>query len=95
MIVRTMGKLYAATGKDSYRKCGRAVLERYGRVKGYFAGGNVVEHEQRSDIQRLSDFLLQFMNTRVFRSLQASRAGWEMIASARWTGRRTATENDL
>jgi len=80
VIVRTMGKLYAATGNDSYRKMGRAVLERYGRVKGYLAGGNVVVHDHNavaSEHIGLPAAVYEYTGVPEF--LQASRAGWEMM----------------
>lgn len=48
IIVRSMGKLYAATGKDRYRKFGQTVLDRCGRTKDYLAGGDRIKLSSES-----------------------------------------------
>jgi DUF1680 family protein len=80
VIVRSMEKLYAATGKDSYRKFGQTVLERFGRTQDYLAGGNKVVHMHgviESEHIGLPAALYECTGTPEL--LQASRAAWEMM----------------
>jgi DUF1680 family protein len=80
VIVRTMGRLYAATGKDSYRDFGQTVLERYGRTKDYLAGGDKVVHEHNavaSEHIGLPAAVYEYTGHPDL--LKASRAAWEMM----------------
>jgi DUF1680 family protein len=80
VIVRTMGKLYAATGKDSYRKFGETVLDRYGRTKDYLAGGDKIVHEHNavaSEHIGLPAAVYEYTGHPDL--LKASQAAWEMM----------------
>ena len=80
VIVRSMGKLYAATGKDSYRKFGQTVLERFGRTKDYLAGGNKVVHEHNAvGTEHIGFPVAVYECTGTPDLLKASRAAWEMM----------------
>jgi len=80
VIIRTMGKLYAATGNDSYRKFGQTVLERYGRTKDYLAGGDKIVHEHNavaSEHIGLPAAVYEYTGHPDL--LKASQAAWEMM----------------
>jgi hypothetical protein len=80
VIVRSMGKLYVATGKDHFRQFGQTVFERYGRTKDYLAGGDKIVHEHNavaSEHVGLPAAVYEY--TGVPDLLKASEAAWEMM----------------
>jgi len=80
VIVRTMGKLYAATGEDRYRQFGMSVLERYGRTKNYLAGGDAIVHDHNAvATEHVGLPAAVYEYTGKPELLKASQAGWEMM----------------
>ncbi len=80
IIVRTMGNLYAATGKDRYRQFGETVLDRYGRAKDYLAGGDKIVHEHNVvACEHVGLPAAVYEYTGIPDLLKASQAAWEMM----------------
>ena len=80
VIVRSMGKLYAATGQDRYRKFGQTVLERYGRTQDYLAGGDKIVHGHDAVATEhigLPAAVYEYTGTPDL--LKASQMAWEMM----------------
>ena len=80
IIVRTMGKLYAATGNDRYREFGQTVLDRYGRAKDYLAGGDRIVHDHNAvATEHIGLPAAVYEYTGKLELLKASEAAWEMM----------------
>jgi hypothetical protein len=80
IIVRTMGKLYAATGNDRYCKFAQTVLDRYGRAKEYLAGGDRIVHDHDAVATEHIGFpAAVYECSGNPELLKASQAAWEMM----------------
>ena len=80
VIVRTMGKLYAATGNSRYSQFGQAVLEKYGRTKDYLSGGDQIVHGHDAvTTEHVGLPAAVYEYTGSPELLKASEAAWEMM----------------
>ena len=79
-IVRTMDRLYAATGKASYPKFALAVLARFGEQEAYLVGGDGVAHKHAvGEAEQIGFPAAVYECTGAAELLKASEAGWKML----------------